>query len=157
MLKQMFVGRLAEVAPPELATVTRSNGLLMKVAGGSTHDIWLALGLVGQACLAARFLVQWMASERQRRSVMPASFWYLSLAGGVAVLTYAIHRRDPVFVVGQAAGLGVYARNMHLNHGPGGCRVRRRIPAGVQGVARRSDAGAELRIGVRRSRPVDSL
>jgi len=75
---------------------------------------WLCLGLGGQACLAARFLIQWIASERCGYSVVPNAFWALSLAGAAAVLAYAVHRHDPIFIVGQSAGLIVYARNVML-------------------------------------------
>jgi lipid-A-disaccharide synthase-like uncharacterized protein len=75
---------------------------------------WLAVGFLGQACFSARFLVQWIASERRRQSVVPVFFWYFSVVGGLILLAYAIHRRDPVFVLGQAAGLVVYARNLYL-------------------------------------------
>ncbi|HSH27868.1 MAG TPA: lipid-A-disaccharide synthase N-terminal domain-containing protein, partial [Wenzhouxiangella sp.] len=61
---------------------------------------WLAVGFFGQALFSARFLVQWIASERARRSVVPLAFWLLSIGGGLTLLIYAIHRRDPVFIVG---------------------------------------------------------
>lgn len=77
-------------------------------------NLWLAVGLIGQACFFTRFLVQWIASERRRESVVPVYFWYFSLAGGVILLAYAIHRTDPVFILGQAAGLVVYSRNLYL-------------------------------------------
>jgi lipid-A-disaccharide synthase-like uncharacterized protein len=77
-------------------------------------EAWLVIGFLGQACFASRFLVQWMASERAGRSVVPRVFWYLSIAGGAIVLCYAIWRRDPVFLVGQSAGLFVYLRNLVL-------------------------------------------
>ena len=77
-------------------------------------EAWLALGFLGQACFASRFLVQWLVSERAGRSVVPRAFWYLSIAGGSIVLCYAIWRRDPVFIVGQSAGLFVYLRNLIL-------------------------------------------
>lgn len=77
-------------------------------------EAWLALGFLGQACFASRFLVQWLVSERTGRSVIPRAFWYLSIAGGSIVLCYAIWRRDPVFIVGQSAGLLVYLRNLIL-------------------------------------------
>jgi lipid-A-disaccharide synthase-like uncharacterized protein len=76
--------------------------------------IWLAIGFLGQALFSARFIVQWIASERQRRSVVPAVFWQFSLAGGVTLLIYAIHREDPVFIVGQVTGLVVYFRNLQF-------------------------------------------
>jgi lipid-A-disaccharide synthase-like uncharacterized protein len=65
---------------------------------------------------SARMLVQWIASERRRRSVVPATFWYFSLAGGLILLLYALYRRDPVFILGQGAGLFVYARNVYFIH-----------------------------------------
>jgi len=74
----------------------------------------LALGFLGQACFSMRFLVQWIASERRKESVVPIYFWYFSVAGGLTLLTYAVLRQDPVFIVGQAAGLLVYARNLYL-------------------------------------------
>jgi lipid-A-disaccharide synthase-like uncharacterized protein len=76
--------------------------------------LWLAVGFLGQALFSARFLVQWLVSEKRRRSVTPIAFWYFSLAGGVILLSYAIHRRDTVFIVGQATGLLVYVRNLML-------------------------------------------
>jgi lipid-A-disaccharide synthase-like uncharacterized protein len=78
--------------------------------------IWIAIGFLGQALFSARFLVQWVTSERARRSVIPRAFWYLSVAGGATLLAYAIHRLDPVFIVGQGAGLFVYLRNLQLIH-----------------------------------------
>ncbi|MBI3458084.1 MAG: lipid-A-disaccharide synthase N-terminal domain-containing protein [Candidatus Rokubacteria bacterium] len=75
---------------------------------------WLAVGFLGQGCFSARFLVQWIASERRGQSVVPIWFWYFSVAGGLILLAYAIHRMDPVFILGQAAGLGIYARNLYL-------------------------------------------
>lgn len=77
-------------------------------------SVWLATGLAGQALFTARFLVQWIASERARRSVMPIAFWYFSLAGGLVLLLYALHKRDPVFILGQAGGTVVYARNLYF-------------------------------------------
>ena len=80
----------------------------------TTDHLWLAIGLLGQALFSARFLVQWIASERRRRSVVPLAFWYFSVGGGITLLGYAIYRRDPVFILGQSAGLVVYARNLWL-------------------------------------------
>jgi len=76
--------------------------------------VWLVVGFLGQACFSARFLVQWIASERRRQSVVPIYFWYFSVAGGVILLAYAVHRLDPVFILGQAAGLVIYLRNLYL-------------------------------------------
>ena len=75
---------------------------------------WYAIGFVGQILFGSRFFVQWIASERHGRVVFPGLFWYLSLIGGVALLIYAIHRKDPVFAIGQGAGLLTYARNLML-------------------------------------------
>ncbi len=75
---------------------------------------WLVLGFAGQATFSMRFLIQWIASERRHESVVPVVFWWLSLAGGGFLLAYALHRADPVFIVGQAAGIVVYTRNLML-------------------------------------------
>ena len=79
-----------------------------------TEHVWLGLGLFGQALFSARFLVQWLASERRKQSVVPAQFWYFSVGGGLVLLVYAIYRQDPVFILGQGAGLFVYARNLYF-------------------------------------------
>lgn len=78
------------------------------------ETLWLGVGFLGQALFGARFLVQWLSSERQRKSVMPMAFWYFSLAGGAILLAYAIWRRDPVFIVGQGLGLAIYLRNLQF-------------------------------------------
>lgn len=77
-------------------------------------DLWLVIGFGAQLCFSSRFLVQWVASERAGRSVVPVAFWVFSVVGGAMLLAYAIHRRDPVFISGQAAGLLVYFRNLWL-------------------------------------------
>jgi lipid-A-disaccharide synthase-like uncharacterized protein len=77
-------------------------------------DFWVILGLVFQGAFTARFLVQWVASERQGKSVIPISFWYLSLFGSAGLLLYAVVRADPVFVLGQSLGSVVYVRNLIL-------------------------------------------
>lgn len=74
----------------------------------------LALGFLAQGMFSARFLVQWIASERAGRSVVPLSFWIFSVIGGALLLVYAMFRKDPVFIVGQAAGLVIYLRNLIL-------------------------------------------
>jgi lipid-A-disaccharide synthase-like uncharacterized protein len=75
-------------------------------------SLWLVLGFIGQAVFVGRFVLQWIYSEYKRRSVVPLAFWYASLIGGALLLLYAIHKRDPVFIVGQAGGFLVYARNL---------------------------------------------
>lgn len=77
---------------------------------------WLVLGFVGQAMFFSRFLVQWIASERRGESVVPVSFWYLSIAGSALLLGYAVYRQDPVFILGQAFGSVVYTRNLVFIH-----------------------------------------
>ena len=76
--------------------------------------VWVSLGIAGQALFSFRFVIQWLASERANRSTVPVAFWYFSLAGGATLLAYAIFRTDPVFIVGQAGGLLIYVRNLHL-------------------------------------------
>lgn len=80
----------------------------------TTEQIWLIVGFSAQTLFSLRFLVQWIATERAGKSVMPMAFWYFSLGGGALLLSYAIHRVDPVFIVGQAAGLLVYSRNVYI-------------------------------------------
>jgi len=80
----------------------------------SAATIWLVIGFLGQALFSGRFLVQWIASERVGRSVIPMAFWLFSVGGGVTLLAYAIYRLDPVFIAGQAGGLLIYARNIAL-------------------------------------------
>jgi lipid-A-disaccharide synthase-like uncharacterized protein len=77
-------------------------------------DGWVILGFVAQAFFTMRFVVQWIASERARRSVVPVAFWFFSLGGGTLLLVYALYRRDPVFIAGQALGLLVYTRNLYF-------------------------------------------
>jgi len=75
---------------------------------------WLVLGFLGQALFSMRFLIQWIYSEKHKKSIIPDAFWYFSLAGGLTLLTYAILRQDPVFIMGQGMGLFVYVRNLML-------------------------------------------
>ncbi len=81
-----------------------------------TETIWLIVGFAGQALFTARFLVQWLTSERERRSVIPVAFWYFSIVGGATLLAYAIYRQDPVFIMGQLGGVFIYARNLYFIH-----------------------------------------
>jgi len=76
--------------------------------------LWIAFGLVGNAAFALRFLVQWIASERAERSVVPVVFWYLSIVGSVILLVYAIHRRDPIFTLAYLPNTFIYVRNIAL-------------------------------------------
>lgn len=80
----------------------------------TAEHFWLSVGFLGQAFFFSRFLVQWIASERKKESVVPISFWFFSIGGGSVLLVYAIHRMDPVFIAGQGLGLFVYLRNLYL-------------------------------------------
>jgi lipid-A-disaccharide synthase-like uncharacterized protein len=77
-------------------------------------DWWLILGFAAQALFTARFLVQWIASERAGHSVIPTTFWLFSIGGGILLLVYALYRRDAVFIAGQAFGVFVYLRNLYF-------------------------------------------
>src|ERR1700720_1239423 len=94
---------------------------LMNALGGYFYDLfvtrldwWLALGFLAQGLFTGRFLVQWIASERAGRSVVPIAFWFFSIGGGGLLLVYALYRRDPVFIAGQLFGVIVYARNLYF-------------------------------------------
>jgi lipid-A-disaccharide synthase-like uncharacterized protein len=82
----------------------------------STEQIWIGVGLFGQILFGSRMLIQWIVSEREGRSIVPTIFWYISIAGGAVLLSYAIYRADPVFILGQAAGSLVYVRNIYFIH-----------------------------------------
>jgi lipid-A-disaccharide synthase-like uncharacterized protein len=89
--------------------------------GGYLHDVfvarldwWVLLGFAAQALFTLRFLVQWIASERAGRSVIPLAFWVFSIGGGILLLVYALYRQDPVFIAGQAFGVIVYVRNLYF-------------------------------------------
>jgi lipid-A-disaccharide synthase-like uncharacterized protein len=75
---------------------------------------WLCIGLIGQSLFMMRFIVQWIHSERHKQSLIPVSFWYFSLIGGLTVLAYGFHKAEPVIILGQLPGTIVYARNLML-------------------------------------------
>jgi lipid-A-disaccharide synthase-like uncharacterized protein len=77
-------------------------------------DGWVVLGFVAQGFFTMRFAVQWIASERARRSVIPVAFWFFSIGGGALLLVYSLYRKDPVFIAGQALGLVIYFRNLYF-------------------------------------------
>lgn len=79
-----------------------------------TDAIWVLVGLLGQLMFTGRFVIQWLASERAGRSVVPVAFWYFSLTGGLIVLAYGIHKLDPVIILGQMPGTVIYSRNLWL-------------------------------------------
>ena len=88
--------------------------LTMMGVSSAADAIWVAVGLLGQLMFTGRFIVQWLASEKAKRSVVPVAFWYFSLVGGVVVLAYGIHKLDPVIILGQLPGTVIYSRNLWL-------------------------------------------
>ena len=94
---------------------------LSQAVGSYLHDVfvtrldwWVLLGFVAQAFFTARFAVQWLASERAGKSVIPIAFWWCSIGGGLLLFVYALYRRDPVFILGQGFGVFVYLRNLQF-------------------------------------------
>ena len=104
---------------------------------------WVVFGLCAQAAFAARFLVQWVASERRGTSYIPLPFWYLSLVGGVMLLIYAVWVRNPVFALGQAAGCFVYVRNLMLLRREKGLAALKTGDSQVDGAAQATPPGTE--------------
>jgi lipid-A-disaccharide synthase-like uncharacterized protein len=84
-----------------------------------TGDPWFLFGMAGQCAFGARFVVQWIASERRKRVVVPVAFWWLSIAGGLVTLAYAVRIEDPVFLIAQTGGLAMYLRNLVLHRRSG--------------------------------------
>ena len=80
----------------------------------ASMDMWKVLGLIGQAIFGSRFIIQWLVSEKEGRSVIPVSFWYISVIGAAITLVYAIHIEEPVFMLPQLAALLIYARNLYF-------------------------------------------
>lgn len=120
VVKRLGPGTDRLLTPDEFASLiyrTRTNGGWLESIFNITSPIgfaWVTLGLLGQLVFTARMLVQWVASERSGRSVIPVAFWWLSLGGAVMLVVYFVWRRDIVGVLGQATGLFVYARNLVL-------------------------------------------
>jgi len=78
------------------------------------ETIWVAIGLLGQLMFSGRFIVQWIASEREKKMVIPIMFWHFSLWGGLILLAYAVYIKDPVFILGQMTGVFIYLRNLYF-------------------------------------------
>jgi len=96
---------------------------------------WLIVGLTGQVFFSARFIIQWIYSEINKKSIIPTAFWFFSILGGVTLLLYAIHRKDPVFIIGQSAGLLIYARNLYFINKQG--KIRFSLRAIVQNLLKK--------------------
>lgn len=97
-----------------LVDLSRAVGAYLEDVFITRLDWWVVLGLVAQALFTARFLVQWIASERAGHSVIPMAFWVFSIGGGILLLVYALYRKDAVFIAGQAFGVFVYTRNLYF-------------------------------------------
>jgi lipid-A-disaccharide synthase-like uncharacterized protein len=97
-----------------LIELARSVGGYLNDVFVTRLDAWVLLGFIAQGFFTARFVVQWIASERAGKSVIPLAFWLLSIGGGALLLAYALYRRDPVFIAGQAFGVFVYLRNLYF-------------------------------------------
>ena len=97
-----------------LIDLSRMVGSYLQDVFVNNLDWWVVAGFVAQIFFTARFVVQWIASERAGRSVIPVAFWFLSLVGGVMLLVYALYRKDPVFIAGQSFGVFVYMRNLYF-------------------------------------------
>jgi len=117
------LSRLIERDPKLLTVLESDPEMVEKLANwGPLHvriwralaDPWVIFGFAAQSLFMMRFLIQWIASERKQRSHVPVIFWYFSIGGGLMTLSYAIHRRDPVFMAGQSLGLMIYIRNLVL-------------------------------------------
>lgn len=91
-------------------------GLIEDVPLTLEEKIWIGVGFLGQGIFGARMLVQWIASEKEKKSVIPIAFWYMSVVGATITFAYACWRVDPVFITAQAGGLLVYLRNLMLIH-----------------------------------------
>jgi lipid-A-disaccharide synthase-like uncharacterized protein len=97
-----------------LVDLSRTVGAYFHEVFLTSLDWWVLLGFTAQALFTMRFLVQWIASERAGRSVIPLAFWIFSIGGGLLLLLYALYRKDPVFIAGQAFGVFVYLRNLYF-------------------------------------------
>lgn len=80
----------------------------------SSETLWFGIGMIGQTMFSMRFIVQWLASEKAKKSIIPNLFWYFSIGGGSLLLAYSLYRHDPIFILGQSMGLFVYLRNLYL-------------------------------------------
>ena len=114
----------------------RSRPLIMRLANaqGLGGLVWVGFGLLGQFIFMGRMIVQWLASERNRRSVVPVAFWWMSLCGGTMVLLYFIWRRDPVGILGQMMGWMIYSRNLWLIYRPNARSTVAQLPSDAAGA-----------------------
>lgn len=106
-----FLGRLERAHDFQ-----RRHGFVFKLFNITTPwgFLWVSVGFLGQILFTGRMVLQWIASERERRSVIPVGFWWSSLGGGAMLLVYFIWRKDIIGVIGQSTGAFIYARNLVL-------------------------------------------
>lgn len=97
-----------------LIDLSRSIGGYLYEVFVDRFDIWLIVGIFGQLFFTMRFLVQWIASERAGRSVVPIAFWFFSIGGGLITLAYGLYRKEPIIIMGQALSIIIYVRNLML-------------------------------------------
>ena len=97
-----------------LVDISHAVGAYLSDVFVTRLDWWVLLGFIAQGMFTMRFLVQWIASERAGHSVIPLGFWIFSIGGGLLLLVYALYRKDPVFIAGQAFGVFVYLRNVYF-------------------------------------------
>ena len=107
---QALKARIAELNPSIWET-------LAKIIRLEPAGMWYLVGFVGQFVFMMRFVVQWIASERKKKSVVPVAFWYLSLVGSLITIVYAVYRRDPVFTAAFCLNILIYIRNLYFIHG----------------------------------------
>jgi|LNFM01.1.fsa_nt_gb lipid-A-disaccharide synthase-like uncharacterized protein len=105
---------LRAVPLPETDAMTAAKLAAWWASVSTTELVWLTVGFVAQIMFSMRFILQWIASERAKKSIVPEVFWYFSLGGGVLLFAYAVYRLDPVFMLGQGMGLLIYVRNIQL-------------------------------------------
>lgn len=115
---ELTASQVSELLGPAVVqelTATRPNVVfrLLKITSWASL-VWIAIGFFGQAVFSCRFLVQWIASEKSRKTVVPEAFWWMSLIGGISLFSYFVWRQDPVAILGQSSGLVIYARNIRL-------------------------------------------
>lgn len=112
-----------------IVQLSRDLGAYLYDVFVARFDVWLAFGLAAQVLFAMRFVVQWIASEKAGRSVMPSAFWFFSIVGGMLTLVYGLVRREPVIIMGQVLAIFIYVRNLMLI-----IKERRRRRSGLAGI-----------------------
>jgi len=105
-----------DLAAKNAALQAEVQRLRAELGRSGVPAFWLTIGFLGQVLFGLRFVVQWIVTERRKKSTIPLAFWYLSLAGSVVLLAYAIYRVDPVFIAGFSLNMVIYLRNLYFIH-----------------------------------------